>query len=154
SGFPAESKGEVCPPPLCFRTFRPDRGKSRVCVDGACRSSRCTGRAGGRSTDGGVSRHSPEQVRSSPVSQSRVLREGEASVTMTSPRTQDGLQSTLSQLRAYASALSRGDSEDLVQEAMARALANDVPVEAIPWLRTVMKRIAIDKSRRAREVAS
>lgn len=69
-------------------------------------------------------------------------------------RADEGLQAALHQLNAYASSLGRSDTEDLVQEALARAIANGVPVEAIPWMRTVMRRIAIDRARRAREVAS
>lgn len=51
-----------------------------------------------------------------------------------------------------ASALANGDGEDLAQEAIARALASGVPVEALPWLRTVVRRLAIDRVRRSREI--
>lgn len=66
----------------------------------------------------------------------------------------EDLQAALKRLKSYATSLGRVDGEDLVQEALARAIANGVPCEAIPWLRTVMKRLAIDRSRRAREVSS
>ncbi len=45
------------------------------------------------------------------------------------------------------------DANDCVQEALARAIAKGVSLDAEPWLRTVAKRIAIDKVRRSREYA-
>jgi len=46
------------------------------------------------------------------------------------------------------------DAPDCVQEAYARALSSGVSLEAEPWLKTVAKRVAIDRVRRRREYAS
>lgn len=74
-------------------------------------------------------------------------------MTLTPIRPDEGLEASLHQLKAFASTFGN-DSEDLVQEALTRAIAHGVPVEAVPWLRTVTRRLAIDRARRAREVAS
>lgn len=47
-----------------------------------------------------------------------------------------------------------GEAEDIVQETMLRAVRKGIALDAEPWLRTVAKRVAIDNSRRAREIAS
>ncbi|HVL81446.1 MAG TPA: RNA polymerase sigma factor [Actinomycetota bacterium] len=64
------------------------------------------------------------------------------------------LRAAIRQLSATASRLARKDGEDLVQEALARALAKGVDPRALPWLRTVTRNLAVDRARRAREVAS
>ena len=64
------------------------------------------------------------------------------------------LNATIRQLHASTAKLTRSDGEDLVQEALTRAIAHGVPTDAVPWLRTVTRRLAIDRSRRTREVAS
>lgn len=47
-----------------------------------------------------------------------------------------------------------GEAEDIVQETMLRAVRKGIALDAEPWLRTVAKRVAIDNSRRDREIAS
>jgi RNA polymerase sigma-70 factor (ECF subfamily) len=51
-------------------------------------------------------------------------------------------------------AVANGDSEDVVQEAVARAIKSGVSLEAEQWLRTVARRVAIDQHRRRRETPS
>jgi RNA polymerase sigma-70 factor (ECF subfamily) len=69
---------------------------------------------------------------------------------MSSP---DVVRETIGRLRLSARRHGGQDAEDFVQEALARAVANGVPLEAVPWLRTVARNIAIDRSRRPREIA-
>jgi RNA polymerase sigma factor (sigma-70 family) len=57
-------------------------------------------------------------------------------------------------VRSSVARFSRNDSQDLVQEAMARALRHNVTGNLEPWLKTVSRRIATDNSRRAREYAT
>ena len=72
---------------------------------------------------------------------------------MTPERTA-AVRTAIRKVEASVSRYARDDSEDIVQEALARAVRHGVDCEAEPWLRTVAKRIAIDRSRRALEVAS
>jgi RNA polymerase sigma factor (sigma-70 family) len=67
--------------------------------------------------------------------------------------TGEGLGTTISKVRGSVARFSRNDSQDIVQEALTRAVAHDVRGNLEPWLRTVSRRIAIDNSRRAREFA-
>src|ERR1041385_1052912 len=46
------------------------------------------------------------------------------------------------------------DASDCVQEASARAIASGVDIDAEPWLKTVARRVAIDRFRRSHEYAS
>lgn len=66
----------------------------------------------------------------------------------------DGLQTTIRRVTARVSRFSPRDAEDLVQEALARAISHGVSPDAEAWLSTVARRIAIDRSRRAREISS
>jgi len=61
---------------------------------------------------------------------------------------------TLTRVHASVARFSRNDSQDLVQEALARAVKHDVRGNLEPWLKTVSRRIAIDNARKAREIAS
>jgi RNA polymerase sigma-70 factor (ECF subfamily) len=65
----------------------------------------------------------------------------------------DLVRETIGKLRLSARRHGGQDAEDLVQEALARAVANGVELEAVPWLQTVARNIAIDRSRRPREIA-
>jgi len=56
-------------------------------------------------------------------------------------------------VRGSVARFSRNDSQDIVQEALTRAVAHDVRGNLEPWLKTVSRRIAIDNARRAREFA-
>ncbi len=56
-------------------------------------------------------------------------------------------------LNARASRFTGLDREDLVQEALARAHAQGMPATELPWLTKVMRRVAIDRYRRGREIA-
>src|SRR2546428_10048064 len=66
----------------------------------------------------------------------------------------DSFRRTFSNVRASVAGFTRNDSEDYVQEAYARALKHHVGGSLEPWLKTVSRRIAIDHSRRQRELAS
>lgn len=68
--------------------------------------------------------------------------------------TEDRLQDVIRQLRASAGWGQSSDREDLAQEALVRAIRHDVAPDALPWLRTVARRIAIDRARRAQEIPS
>ncbi len=46
------------------------------------------------------------------------------------------------------------DAPEDVQEALTRAVANGIALDAEPWLKTVARRVAIDRVRRRREYAS
>jgi RNA polymerase sigma factor (sigma-70 family) len=50
--------------------------------------------------------------------------------------------------------VANGNTEDVVQEAVARAIKSGVSLEAEQWLRTVAKRVAIDQHRRRHETPS
>jgi RNA polymerase sigma factor (sigma-70 family) len=65
----------------------------------------------------------------------------------------EGLGTTISNVRGSVARFSSNDSQDIVQEALTRAVAHDVRGNLEPWLRTVSRRIAIDNARRAREYA-
>lgn len=56
--------------------------------------------------------------------------------------------------RVRASVSRFGESDDVVQEAYARAVGLRIPGDLEPWLRTVARRIAIDNARRRREFAA
>lgn len=60
----------------------------------------------------------------------------------------------IARVQASVARFSRNDSQDIVQEALVRAVRLGVACDAEPWLRTVARRIAIDNARKAREVAS
>lgn len=66
----------------------------------------------------------------------------------------EGLQTAIRRVTARVSRYSPNDAEDLVQEAVARALRHGVAPDAEAWLTTVARRVAIDRSRRSREYAS
>ncbi len=68
--------------------------------------------------------------------------------------TEDRLQDVVRQLHATAGWGQSSDREDLAQEALARAVRHDIAPDALPWLRTVARRIAIDRARRAQEIPS
>jgi len=61
---------------------------------------------------------------------------------------------TYSHVRASVYGIAGQDAPDCVQEAYARAIASGVSIDSEPWLKTVAKRIAIDKFRRGHEYAS
>jgi RNA polymerase sigma-70 factor (ECF subfamily) len=64
------------------------------------------------------------------------------------------VESTYSRVRASVHCVAGQDSPDCVQEAYARAITSGVALDAEPWLKTVAKRVAIDKVRRRHEYAS
>lgn len=64
---------------------------------------------------------------------------------------EERLRSTIRKLRASASLVPVGEREDLVQEAMARALRQGVSPDALPYLRTVVRNLAIDRARKIEE---
>jgi RNA polymerase sigma-70 factor (ECF subfamily) len=61
-------------------------------------------------------------------------------------------RTTFTRVRASVSRF--GDSDDVVQEAYARAVRRRIPGDLEPWLRTVARRIAIDNARRRHELAA
>lgn len=65
-----------------------------------------------------------------------------------------GLAQAMNRVRASVRGVANGDTEDVVQEACARAIKSGVSLEAEQWLRTVAKRVAIDNHRRRREMPS
>lgn len=67
---------------------------------------------------------------------------------------QAAIRRTMRNVRASVARFSRNDADDIVQEAMTRAVRRGVECDAEPWLRIVARRIATDHSRRAREFAS
>ncbi len=66
----------------------------------------------------------------------------------------EGLAQVMRRVGNGVRGVANGDTEDVVQEAVARALKSGVSLEAEQWLRTVAKRVAIDKHRRRREMPS
>lgn len=66
----------------------------------------------------------------------------------------EGLANTIRRVQVGVHAVANGDTEDVVQEALARAIKSGVSLEAEQWLRTVAKRVAIDQHRRRRETPS
>jgi RNA polymerase sigma factor (sigma-70 family) len=66
----------------------------------------------------------------------------------------EGLTQVMRRVSNGVRGVANGDTEDVVQEALARALKSGVSLEAEQWLRTVAKRVAIDKHRRRREMPS
>jgi RNA polymerase sigma factor (sigma-70 family) len=64
----------------------------------------------------------------------------------------EGLAQVMRRVSYGVRGVANGDTEDVVQEAVARALKSGVSLEAEQWLRTVAKRVAIDKHRRRREM--
>lgn len=64
------------------------------------------------------------------------------------------VETTYSRVRASVHGIAGQDTPDCVQEAYTRAIASGVDIEAEPWLKTVAKRVAIDKFRRRHEYAS
>lgn len=66
----------------------------------------------------------------------------------------EGLQTAIRRVTARVSRYSPNDAEDLVQEALARAIRHGVAPDAEAWLTTVARRVAIDRARRSRELAS
>jgi RNA polymerase sigma factor (sigma-70 family) len=67
---------------------------------------------------------------------------------------QAAIRRTMRNVRMSVARFSRNDAEDIVQEAMTRAVHRGIECDAEPWLRLVARRIATDRSRRAREFAS
>lgn len=65
---------------------------------------------------------------------------------------EEHLRSTIRKLRASASLVPAGEREDLVQEAIARALRQGVSPDALPYLRTIVRNLAIDRARKIREI--
>src|SRR5437879_2781806 len=65
----------------------------------------------------------------------------------------EGFGTAISNVRGSVARFSRNDSQDIVQEALTRAVAHEVRGNLEPWLRTVSRRIAIDNARKARECA-
>jgi RNA polymerase sigma factor (sigma-70 family) len=65
-----------------------------------------------------------------------------------------GLAQAVRRVSAGVRGVANGDTEDCVQEALARAIKSGVSLEAEQWLKTVAKRVAIDVHRRRREYAS
>jgi RNA polymerase sigma-70 factor (ECF subfamily) len=66
----------------------------------------------------------------------------------------EGLANTIRRVQVGVHSVANGDTEDVVQEALARAIKSGVSLEAEQWLRTVAKRVAIDQHRRRRETPS
>ena len=66
----------------------------------------------------------------------------------------EGLARTIRRVQVGVYSVANGDTEDVVQEALARAIKSGVSLEAEQWLRTVAKRVAIDQHRRRRETPS
>lgn len=64
------------------------------------------------------------------------------------------VERTYGRVRASVHGVAGQDAPDCVQEAYARAISTGVSIEAEPWLKTVAKRVAIDKVRRRHEYAS
>lgn len=65
-----------------------------------------------------------------------------------------GLAQAVRRVSAGVRGVANGDTEDCVQEALARAISSGVSLDAEQWLKTVAKRVAIDTHRRRREYAS
>ena len=68
--------------------------------------------------------------------------------------TRDGISEALLRVKRSVYGVANGNSEDVVQEAVARAIKSGVSLEAEHWLRTVARRVAIDQHRRRRETPS
>lgn len=66
--------------------------------------------------------------------------------------TEGEVHETIRILEAFASRFGSRDSEDLVQEAFARAFESGISPDARPWLRTVIRHMAVDRARRTREI--
>jgi len=66
----------------------------------------------------------------------------------------EGLTAVMRRVGASVYGVANGNTEDVVQEAVARAIKSGVSLEAEQWLRTVAKRVAIDQHRRRRETPS
>ena len=66
----------------------------------------------------------------------------------------DAVRTTMRRVHRSVARFSRNDSQDIVQEALARAVRAGVDCDAEAWLKVVARRIATDNARRAREVAS
>lgn len=69
-------------------------------------------------------------------------------------QTERVVEQTYSHIRASVHGIAGQDSPDCVQEAYLRAITSGVSIDAEPWLKTVAKRVAIDKFRRRHEYAS
>ena len=69
-------------------------------------------------------------------------------------QTERVVEKTYSRIRASVYGVAGQDASDCVQEAYTRAIANGVAIDSEPWLKTVAKRVAIDKFRRRHEYAS
>jgi RNA polymerase sigma factor (sigma-70 family) len=64
-----------------------------------------------------------------------------------------GLSQTIVRVESSVRRFARNDAQDIVQEALTRAVRAGVDCNSEPWLRTVTRRIAIDNSRRVHEIA-
>jgi RNA polymerase sigma-70 factor (ECF subfamily) len=65
-----------------------------------------------------------------------------------------GLAQAIRRVGGRVYGVANGDTEDVVQEAVVRAIKSGVSLEAEQWLTTVAKRVAIDQHRRRRETPS
>jgi RNA polymerase sigma factor (sigma-70 family) len=66
----------------------------------------------------------------------------------------DGIAGAVRRVSASVRGIAGNEAQDVVQEAVARALKSGVSPESEAWLRTVARRVAIDRKRRSREYAS
>jgi RNA polymerase sigma factor (sigma-70 family) len=66
----------------------------------------------------------------------------------------EGLAQAIRRVGARVYGVANGDTEDVVQEALARAIKSGVSLEAEQWLTTVAKRVAIDQHRRRHDIPS
>ena len=64
------------------------------------------------------------------------------------------VRSAIRRVESSVARFSRNDAPDIVQEALVRAVRHGVECDAEPWLKTVARRIAIDRARAAREVVA
>jgi len=70
------------------------------------------------------------------------------------PLSRRSLDETSRRVGASIRHVSGQDAPEDVQEALTRAVANGIALDAEPWLKTVARRVAIDRVRRRREYAS
>jgi RNA polymerase sigma factor (sigma-70 family) len=66
----------------------------------------------------------------------------------------DGIAGAVRRVSASVRGIAGNEAQDVVQEAVARALKTGVDPESEAWLRTVARRVAIDRKRRSREYPS
>ncbi|MEX0873875.1 MAG: sigma-70 family RNA polymerase sigma factor [Actinomycetota bacterium] len=68
--------------------------------------------------------------------------------------TRASIDQTLRRVGASVRHVGGQDTQDIVQESLARAVRSGVALDAEPWLKTVARRVAIDRARRRREYPS